>query len=154
MRLKMKMKTIGVVALIFGVIAVAGVFLEWIYVPLSDTSVTGWDIFDERINDSWLDYIPLASVILGALCFVIGILSLASRGPNLASGFLLLIFGIACLVLPIYMYYDMLSFIVTDYGYTWSEVLDMYQPGIGGYLEIVSGFVLFIFGILGLTVKE
>jgi len=52
------------------------------------------------------------------------------------------------------MYYDMLSFIVTDYGYTWSEVLDMYQPGIGGYLEIVSGFVLFIFGILGLKVKE
>ena len=67
----MKMKTIGVVALIFGVIAVAGVFLEWIYVPFSDTSVTGWDIFDDRINDSWLDYIPLASVILGALCFVI-----------------------------------------------------------------------------------
>jgi hypothetical protein len=37
MGLKMKMKTIGVVALIFGVIAIAGVFLEWIYVPFSDT---------------------------------------------------------------------------------------------------------------------
>jgi hypothetical protein len=92
-------------------------------------------------------------VILG-IVFCCWNFSLASRGPNLASEFLLLIFGIACLVLPIYMYYDMLSFFVTDYGYTWSEVLDMYQPGIGGYLEIVSGFVLFIFGILGLTVKE
>jgi hypothetical protein len=40
----LKMKTICVVALIFGVIAVAGVFLEWMCVPLSDTSVTGWDI--------------------------------------------------------------------------------------------------------------
>jgi len=72
-----------------------------------------------------------ASLILEAPCFVIGILSLASRDPNLASGFLLLLFGIACLVLQIYMYYDMLSFIVTDYGYSWSDVLDVYKPGIG-----------------------
>ncbi len=156
-------KSVGAMAILFGVIVCAGVFMDWINVNTIfyhildyGKTFTGWDIFNNNGNMTFGgNNYPLATLAAGAITVLLGLVYAASKGKNAVVGIFLVLLGIAAIALPAYFYYSELSSLVADNYYTWSELINTYVPvKMGLIISMIGGLMTMISGFMGLAAKE
>ena len=123
----------GIISLIGGVLAVIGVFMEWV----DGLGFTGWDYFDilSKFDGAPTSvYVPLFIVILGAIAAIIALLDIAGAGGGRLLPFII---GILVIVLPFWMFMDIYP------SMTIADILDTLN-GIGFYLLLAGGVIMII----------
>lgn len=143
-----KASYVGIFALIFGIIAVVAVFLDWgsFTWAFGSGAYSGWEIFDFDMN--FYSLIVLALGVISALlgiCDIAGIGSRSGRG-NMIWGVLFMVFGVLVIALSYLAYSDI------------SDSMDMLNLNVkmayGLYIEFIAGAGMIISGILALVERN
>lgn len=143
--MKGKVSIVGFLAIIFSVVVIVGVFLDWYTGTISivglfeiSGSATGWDIYNDYSNVTDYYYFPLIVLILGILGVLISLLELAGVG-NVATRALLLLMGLAIAILAYLTFSDLDKIIPVDIS-----------MGSGLYMAIGGGALMFVSGLFGM----
>lgn len=146
--MEFKMSYVGIIGVIFGIIALVSVFLGWLTVDIfgeTDTA-SGWELFSDvdGAPDSYFRWFPLLALIMGVIALIVYALEFVGMGNNITR-----IVGIVLGVLVIVFAYMGYSEMVSTMNDLMPGIDEFIKMAYGLYVAIIAGIGLAIAGVLG-----
>ncbi|MCL2143165.1 MAG: hypothetical protein FWH44_02780 [Methanomassiliicoccaceae archaeon] len=133
--MEFKMNLFWLLMLVAGILAIAGVFLDWL--SLWGNGVTGWDFFSDgtEYDGGFRYYMPVVSLVLGVLVLILALLELMDISVPI-SKIIVIVLGILVIIMPFITMSEFDGFM--DY------------LGTGFWVEVVAGALMVVLPILSI----
>jgi|GEM_PF-1745186 len=156
--MQQQVSVIGLILLVGAILALLGVFLDWVTFSGSGVSVsaTGWDLTSGKLMgvDFMRNLVPLVVIILAVIVIVFAIMDFLGKGNQVM--FAVLVIGIVVILLSFAAYDSFKSIFDMVGGIVPGGIGVDISMGIGIYVEFVAGAILIIASLLVLAgvIKE
>lgn len=142
MEMKFKLSYVGLIGVIFAVIALAAIFFDWVAADVGNISWTGWELFSDADDsyDGYMRYYPVLTLVAAVVALLVYALEFVGLGSNITR-IVGIVFGVLVIVFAFLAYNEFTDLL--------GPASDMVSMGAGLYLTFVGGIGVAVAGILG-----